>query len=98
MDRLSELGTARGFAEQRVKRAEAELAEAKKELGRCVGAYIDYVKLHPNEDVRSRPRRNGKTTEYRDLIAHYHRKDHRGNCQYCAEPWPCDVYQQVFAD
>lgn len=47
MDRLSELGTARGFAEQRVARAEAELAEAKKDLGRCVGAYIDYVKLQP---------------------------------------------------
>lgn len=49
MDRLCELGTARGFAERRVARAEAELAEAKKELGRCVGAYIDYVKLHPQE-------------------------------------------------
>jgi len=48
MDRLTELGTARGFAEQRVARAEAELAEAKRELGRCVGEYIDYVKLHPN--------------------------------------------------
>lgn len=48
MDRLSELGTARGFAEQRVARAEAELADAKKELGRCIGAYIDYVKLHPD--------------------------------------------------
>lgn len=47
MDRLTELGTARGFAEQRVARAEAELAEAKTELGKCVGAYIDYVKLHP---------------------------------------------------
>lgn len=48
MDGLSELGTARGFAEQRVARAETELAEAKNELGRCIGAYIDYVKLHPN--------------------------------------------------
>lgn len=45
MDRLSELGTARGFAEQRVARAEAELAQAKKELGRCIGEYIDYVRL-----------------------------------------------------
>lgn len=50
MDRLSELGTARGFAEQRVARAEAELAEAKKDLGRCIGAYIDYVKLNPDPD------------------------------------------------
>lgn len=47
MDRLSELGTARSFAEQRVARAEAELAEAKKELGKRIGEYIDYVKLHP---------------------------------------------------
>lgn len=49
MDRLTELGTARGFAEQRVARAEAELAEAKKELGKRIGEYIDYVKLHPPE-------------------------------------------------
>lgn len=51
MDRLSELGTARGFAEQRVAHAEAELAEAKKELGRRIGEYIDYVKLHPGAAV-----------------------------------------------
>lgn len=49
MDRLSELGTARGHAERRVARLEAELAEAKKELGRRIGEYIDYVKLHPEE-------------------------------------------------
>lgn len=51
MDRLSELGTARGFAEQRVARAEAELAEAKRDLGRCIGEYIDYVKLNPPPDT-----------------------------------------------
>lgn len=51
MDKLSELGTARGHAERRVALAEAELAEAKKELGRCTGAYIDYVKLHPTKGI-----------------------------------------------
>ena len=53
MDRLTELGTARGFAEQRVAQAEAELAAARRELGRCVGEYIDYVKLHPPEAAPS---------------------------------------------
>jgi hypothetical protein len=39
MDRLSELGTARGFAEQRVDRAKRELAEAEVEFARAEVAY-----------------------------------------------------------
>lgn len=43
MDQISELGTARGFAQQRVQRALRELSDARAELGKADKAYFDYL-------------------------------------------------------
>lgn len=43
MDKLSELGTARGFAEQRVERAQRELVEALTERNSAAANYQQYA-------------------------------------------------------
>jgi hypothetical protein len=50
MDRLSELGTARGFAERRVRCAKRELGEAEAELIEANIAYWSYVNNEPCPD------------------------------------------------